>query len=171
MHGQPHIRFTIVVVSAVRYLRCPASLSLPLFPSYVHFFILSILDFLADLLITSISVDKILFVSLVGIYHTSAPYTEMLWIIVNFVHFDGFYFSLVFWDTEKRHDFYKVKQKVKVKQSLYSPGQFLSVPGCWGCQISRQSAHEDCKVVSPTHRPPLRPADAFVLEAESTPGT
>ena len=38
-----------------------------------QFFILSILDFLADLLITSISVDKILFISLVGIYHTSAP--------------------------------------------------------------------------------------------------
>jgi len=41
------------------------------------FFILSILDFLADLS-TSISVDKILFVSQVAICHTSAPYTKML---------------------------------------------------------------------------------------------
>ena len=37
------------------------------------FFVLSILDFHADHLSTSISVDKILFISLVGICHTSAP--------------------------------------------------------------------------------------------------
>jgi len=42
------------------------------------FFILSIFDFLADLLSTSISVDKILFISLVCICHTSAPYIKML---------------------------------------------------------------------------------------------
>ena len=44
------------------------------------FFILSIFDFLADLLSTSVSVDKILFIYLVGICHTSAPCTKMLWI-------------------------------------------------------------------------------------------
>jgi hypothetical protein len=38
------------------------------------FFILSILDFLADLLSTSICVDKILFISMVGICHTCAPW-------------------------------------------------------------------------------------------------
>jgi len=43
------------------------------------------------------------------------------------------------------------------KQSLYKPGQALRVPEVLRSQISRPSAHEGGKVVSPRHRPNLPP--------------
>jgi len=49
------------------------------------------------------------------------------------------------------------RDNVKVKQSHYRSGEAQWVPGGWGFQISRHSAHDGAKVVSPTYRPPLPP--------------
>ena len=69
---------------------------------------------------------------------------------------------------------YLTKVKVKVKLSHYRPVQALWVPGGWGSQIWRKSAHEGGKVVNPRHRPPLPHRKyswySFLLEAKSTPG-
>jgi hypothetical protein len=51
----------------------------------------------------------------------------------------------------------KYQVKVKVEQPNYRRWQALMVPGVWGSQILRQSAHEGGKVVSSTHRQPLPP--------------
>ena len=73
-------------------------------------------------------------------------------------------------DTSQRTHCASIRN-TKVKQSYYSPGQGVRVPGGSGSQISRQSAHEDGKFVSPTHRPPLPPRKyscySFLLGAES----
>jgi hypothetical protein len=61
--------------------------------------------------------------------------------------------------------------RLKVKQFLSRPGRALGVPGGWGSQISRQSAHEGGNAVSPTFTPQellLFLVLISVKEAEST---
>ena len=52
-----------------------------------------------------------------------------------------------------------IYELIMVNQSHYRREQAPRVPGGWSSQISRQSAHEGGKVVSPTHRPPLSPGN------------
>jgi hypothetical protein len=58
---------------------------------------------------------------------------------------------------EKKCNVIPIKGIKMVKQFLYRRKEALRVPAGCGFQISRQSAHEGGKVVSPTHRPPLPP--------------
>jgi hypothetical protein len=51
----------------------------------------------------------------------------------------------------------------KLKLPHYRPGQGLRILGGWGSQISRKSAHEGGKAVSPTHRSPLPPQEIFLV--------
>jgi len=59
-------------------------------------------------------------------------------------------------------------------QGKGNPVQAPRVPGDGESQISRRSAHERGKVVSPTTRPPLPPGKyswySFLLKADSIPG-
>jgi hypothetical protein len=83
---------------------------------------------------------------------------------------NGFYFYLY---GRLYHNDIILSKREKVKQSHYRPGQTLWVPGVWGSKISKQSAYEVSKIVSPTQRPPLSLRKyswySFLLEAESIP--
>jgi len=61
-----------------------------------------------------------------------------------------------------------------LKQAPYRPEEDLRAPEVEAPRLSRKSAHEDEKAVSPTHRPPL-PSQVihllpFILETESAAG-
>jgi len=61
-----------------------------------------------------------------------------------------FHTAMLFW--KFRRTAYKCQRQSHPCSDLL---QTLRVPGGWGSQISRQSAYEFGKVVSPTHRPSL----------------
>jgi hypothetical protein len=64
---------------------------------------------------------------------------------------------------------------LNVKLSPYRPGQAPKVPGVYGSHISRESARESGRVISPTHRPSLLYRiyswHSYLLETESTQGS
>jgi hypothetical protein len=63
--------------------------------------------------------------------------------------------------------------KSKINEFMISPIQAQRVPEVWGSQISKQSAYEVRKFISPTHQPPLSPGNIprthFCEDSESNP--
>jgi hypothetical protein len=70
----------------------------------------------------------------------------------GFLHRHGWY---LFINKDEINKLFWHSIKVKVKLFHYRPEGAFGVPRGWGSRISRQSAHEGGKVVSPTHRPSL----------------
>jgi hypothetical protein len=75
----------------------------------------------------------------------------------------------------KSQESFDLTSKVTIKLSHCRPGEAAGLQGVEAPRISRQTAHESGKFVSPTYRPPLPlprryPLYSFLLEAESNPG-
>jgi len=94
-----------------------------------------------------------------------------LWILLRgFSSLHIQFVARVFFTTEVRHtpkcnaNTKSIKKFPSVIKSnpIIGLDKALGVPGGWGSQISRQSAHEDSKFVSTTHRP-FTPQEIFLV--------
>jgi hypothetical protein len=83
---------------------------------------------------------------------------------------DGTVACLISWSPLLRHKMLILCIKVRIRHLMYKvklchyrPVEALRVPGGWGSQISRRSAQEGGRVVSPTHRPPFSPQEILLV--------
>ena len=88
--------------------------------------------------------------------------TQLHWFLFNIIHykFRPFGYRQVYHVTKPLWRTFNYRAISKRKTIL---GQALRAAGASASYTSGQSTHEGCKVVSPTHRPPLPPQEIFLV--------